>query len=61
MQFQTQQNEQGEWKATLVDHIGPIGDAVKAPSQGLAIFLLGVIYGRHPERFSRPLEQLINN
>lgn len=59
MKHQTKQNDQGEWEAFCVDEIGPVGEAVVAPSKESAIFLLGVIYGRHPDRFARPLEQLL--
>ena len=45
-------------EAQLEDYAGLIGPVVSASSYEDAAFLLGAAYGRHPQDFSRPLEEI---
>jgi len=48
------------WVAMMKDKKGQLGDCEYAQTKEMAIFLLGVEYGRNPQYFTRPLEQLLD-
>ena len=48
------------WLAKCVDEIGQVGDEFADVSREMAIFGLGAVYGRSPQKFSRPLGDLLD-
>ena len=53
--------EIGLWVARLVDDVGVLGTEVVTSDRDQAVYRLGVEMGRHPERFSRPLAQILTD
>jgi hypothetical protein len=49
------------WVARIVDDVGILGAQVVSQDRDQAVYRLGVEMGRHPERFSRPLAQILTD
>jgi hypothetical protein len=49
------------WWASYTDAVGQLGDAQCAATRDQAVYRLGVEMGRNPERFSRPLAQILTD
>ena len=49
------------WWAYYTDSIGPLGEGQYGSTRDDAVYRLGVEMGRHPERFARPLAQILSN
>ena len=47
------------WVAYWSDHLGPVGDAQMAQTKEIACWELGLEMGRRPEKFARPLGELM--
>jgi hypothetical protein len=55
------EKEFGLWVARLVDDVGILGTQVVTSDRDQAIYRLGIEIGRNPERFARPLNQILND
>lgn len=58
MKIHFHQTDHNSIEAQLEDHLGLIGPVVSAWSYEDAAFLLGAAYGRRPQDFARPLEEI---
>ena len=58
MKIRFNQTNSNSIEAQLEDHIGLIGPVVSAWSCEDAAFLLGAAFGRRPQDFARPLEEI---
>lgn len=47
------------WVALMKDEKGQLGDCEYGPTKEIAIFRLGVEYGRNQQAFARPLGELL--
>jgi hypothetical protein len=49
------------WAAIAHDETGSLGDAAFGDTEKEAVFHLGIMFGRHPARFARPLAELLRD
>ncbi len=47
------------WVARYKDYLGFCGPVALGGTKERAIFFLGLEYGRNPEKFARPIEELL--